>query len=163
VLIEMLKKSPVFEPLSEEDKQIFARLAHAFESQSSNLFLAPDELEVSTSVGNRFQWSAFLVLEPVQAYIKTQMAQRTQIAQRKAVFHLEQQAKAGNVQAAKEINVLSGIMSQEDQNKVVILHQIQRPKLITAQPQNRTYLTQSEVPTEEEEKDGPIPSETPGH
>lgn len=132
MLTGMLKKHPTFQNLPEEDRLILARLATEFEKSSDNLFKSPEELTESTGIGNRFQWATLLVLEPTQSYIKAQMAQLVQIAQRKAFQSLQQMAKTGNVQAAREINELSGIMAQEETNKVIILHQISRPSI---QPQ----------------------------
>ena len=128
----MLKKHPTFQNLPEEDRLILARLAAEFEKSSDNLFKSPEELVESTGIGNRFQWATLLVLEPTQSYIKAQMAQLVQIAQRKAFHSLQQMAKTGNVQAAKEINELSGIMAQEETNKVIVLHYVPRPKEVVS-------------------------------
>lgn len=138
MLTEMLKKHPTFQNLPEEEQLVLARLAVEFEKSSDNLFKSPEELAESTGIGNRFQWATLLVLEPTQSYIKAQMAQLVQIAQRKAFHSLQQMAKTGNVQAAKEINELSGIMTQEETNKVIVLHQISRPSI---QPQEEARQT----------------------
>lgn len=107
---------------------VMARLAQAFADNPDNLYKAPEELAEATQVGNREQWQALLLLEPTQGYIKGQMAQVTQVAARKGLMHLQTQAKAGNVQAVKQIYELSGILAQEESNKTVVLHQISRPK-----------------------------------
>ena len=57
------------------------------------------------------------------------MSAQAQIAQRKTFQTLQVAAQQGNVQAAKEINELSGILQQYDNNKVIVLHQISRPKI----------------------------------
>jgi hypothetical protein len=59
------------------------------------------------------------------------MNHQTQVAQRKTLQALQEAAENGNVQAAKEINELSGIMQAGDNNRVVVLHQIARPKIQT--------------------------------
>lgn len=133
MLTEMLKKNPTFQQMNEEDQMVMARLATEFETKTDYLYKSPEELQAATSLGNRFQWAALLNLEPSQGFIKAQMAQITQVAQRKALQDLQKQAMLGNVQAIKEINVLSGIMAQEDTNKIIVLHQITRPQLKEAQ------------------------------
>jgi hypothetical protein len=56
------------------------------------------------------------------------MAAISQIASRKAFQALLQSALGGNAQAAKQINELSGVLSSTDNNKVVVLTSVPRPK-----------------------------------
>lgn len=130
MLIEMLKQNQPFQMQPLDKQEIIIRLATEFEDNPLALYLTPEELQNKLNLGNKQQWFDFLNLDPVKNYIKTQMAHQSQIAQRKAFKSLQQQALDGNVQAVKEINELSGVMNQGDQNKTVVLHHIQRPKTI---------------------------------
>ena len=126
MLTQMLKQNQVFQKYTEEDQEIYLRLAHQFEQSSNYLFLSPEELPVQTRIGSKDQWQALLTLETTQAYIKGQMAQITQVAQRKAFLSLQEEARNGNVQAVKEINELSGIMEAKDNSRVIVLHRVNR-------------------------------------
>ena len=130
LLIEMLKQNPNFGGLQVEQQEVFARLAAEFEENELALYLSPSELSNKLGVGNRFQWQDFLNLEPVRQYIKGQMGAQAEVASRKTFNSLVQSGMAGEVQAIKQINELSGIMNSGDKNKVVVLHQINRPKII---------------------------------
>lgn len=127
MLVEMLRNHSVFETFTLEQQEVFARLATVFEQDHANLFRSPEELTRSTQLGNRFLWANFLALEPVQQYIKAQIAQSLQIMQRKTLQALQEQAQKGDVQAIKQIQFLAGIMEQQDNNKIIVLHQISRP------------------------------------
>ncbi|CAB4144527.1 hypothetical protein UFOVP453_43 [uncultured Caudovirales phage] len=127
MLLEMLKNSNHYKTLSREQKEILAILATLFEEQSEHtLHLSPQELADVLKTGNRKQWQDFLNLEPTKQFIKTQQAFNAQIAQRKAFQALEREATDGNVNAAKQINELSGILNNVDTNRIVVLHQINR-------------------------------------
>lgn len=128
MLVEMLKKNPTFQAYPVDQQELFARLAHAFEEDDSNVFKNPRELAES-NIGNRNHWQTFLSLDSVQAYIRQQMAYQTQVASRKGFVSLQKEAMSGNVQAIKHLNELSGILEQGDQNKIVVLHRIERPKV----------------------------------
>jgi hypothetical protein len=129
MLTELLKKHPAFQELPLHEQEIFAKLATVFQESTDNLFKSPEELEESTGIGNRFQWARLLAFEPTKHYIESQMAQITQIAHRKAFLSLQKEATLGNVQAVKHINELSGIMENKDNNKIIVLHQIERPQV----------------------------------
>jgi hypothetical protein len=124
VLLDMLKNNHHFQQLPLTQQDIFARLAQNFEDNPLALYLTPVELSQKLNVGSKQNWNDFLNTDVVRNYIKTHMAQQAQIAQRKAFKSLTESALDGNVQAAKEINELSGIMNQSDQNKTIILHRI---------------------------------------
>jgi hypothetical protein len=127
MLLEMLKNSSHYQALSDEQKYILAILATKFEEHSEHtLHLSPTELADTLSIGNKKQWQDFLNLEPTRQYIKTQQAFNAQIAQRKAFQALEREATEGNVNAAKQINELSGILNNIDSNKIIVLHRIDR-------------------------------------
>lgn len=128
-LLTMLKESKSFQDKTAEQQQIFARLADTFESDPDYLFLDPIELTQNTSIGNKQMWFQFLNLEPVKNYIKSEMSYKAQVAQRRAFQALADSAEKGNVQAAKEINELSGIMSASDNNRIVVLMRVSRPEL----------------------------------
>jgi chromosome condensin MukBEF MukE localization factor len=128
MLTEMLKKNKQFQSLPLDKQDLIARLASAFQEDFQYLYLSPEELQNETNIGNRNQWQELLSLDITGQYIKQQMGQQIQVSQRKAIQSLQAQALLGNTQAAKQIVELSGLLTQSDQNKVVILHQIERPK-----------------------------------
>jgi hypothetical protein len=128
-LLTMLKESKSFQDKNLQDQQIFARLADTFESDPDYLFLDPIELTNTTNLGNKQMWFQFLNLEPVKNYIKSEMSYKAQVAQRRAFAALANSAEQGNVQAAKEINELSGIMASSDNNRIVVLMRVSRPEL----------------------------------
>lgn len=80
-----------------------------------------------SEIGNRESWRELLQLQETQNFIKGQMAFLSQIAQRKTFASLVEGALKGNQQAAKQVQELSGILNQQDTNRVVVLHQIPRP------------------------------------
>lgn len=129
MLLDLLKQTDNWEKMSPTEREIQAKLAHHFEQQEHALYLSPDELATQTQIGNKEQWQNFLNLQTVRNYIKAEMSAQAQIAQRKTFQTLQVAAQQGNVQAAKEINELSGILQQYDNNKVIVLHQISRPKI----------------------------------
>ena len=128
MLVEMLKQSDNFKNLPAPKQQIMLKLAHTFEKSTSNLFYNHEELSQLLQTGTKEQWYEFLNLQEVQNYIKTQMAFIAQISQRKTFHSLVQMALDGNQQAAKQVQELSGILNSQDNNKVVVLHFVPRPK-----------------------------------
>lgn len=127
MLTQMLKNSKDFQQLPAERQEILMRLATNFEEHSEHtLHLSPTELSNQLNIGNKNLWQDFLNLEPTRQFIKTQQAFNAQIAQRKAFQALEREANEGNVNAAKQINELSGILNQIDSNRIVVLHRIDR-------------------------------------
>lgn len=132
MLLDMIKNHASFQKMTYEQQQMTAILANTFEESPDNLFKSPDELAKDTSVGNRYTWASFLALEPVQQFIRAQIAQNLQIMQRKTLLALQREAQAGNVQAMKEIKELSGIMDRQDNNKVIVLHYVPRPKEVVS-------------------------------
>jgi chromosome condensin MukBEF MukE localization factor len=132
MLLEMLKKNSQFQALPLTEQEILARLASTFEEDFRYLYLSPDELAEETEVGNRRQWQQLLHLDITNAYIRQQMSSQLQVAQRKAIQALQVESMRGNTQAAKQITDLSNILNQQDSSKIIILHQVQRPK---TQPQ----------------------------
>jgi Mg/Co/Ni transporter MgtE len=127
MLVELLKNARSFQSMPKEQQEITLILANKFEEHSEHtLHLSPQELADTLNLGNKRQWQEFLNLEPTKQYIKTQQAFNAQIAQRKAFQALEREATDGNVNAAKQINELSGILNNIDTNKIIVLHQINR-------------------------------------
>lgn len=126
MLADTLKASNSFQDRSMGQQEAFLALADTFEKNTEALYYSPDELVNKLQLGNREMWTQFLNLEPVMSYIKAEMSHQARVAQRKAFLSLQKLAQEGNVQAAKEINELSGIMSQADNNKVIVMHQIHR-------------------------------------
>lgn len=128
MLVETLKKSPTFQSFTPDQQELYAKLAWAYETEESNIYKTPIELAES-NIGNKNHWQQFLSLDVIQNYVRQQMAHQTQIASRKGLISLQKEAQAGNVQAIKHLNELSGILEQGDQNKIVVLHQISRPTI----------------------------------
>lgn len=129
MLIEMLKESESFKNMNVQKQELTAILAYHFENNPKTLYMTPEELIKHTQKGNKEQWIEFLGLEPVRNYIRAEMSYKAQVAQRKAFQSLANSAEDGNVQAAKEINELSGIMQSADNNKIIVLHRISRPEI----------------------------------
>jgi hypothetical protein len=129
MLLDIIKSSKSYQSLPNEQKEITVRLATAFEEHSEHtLHLTPTELTETLSLGNKKLWQEFLNLEPTKQFIKAQMAFNAQVAQRKAFQSLEREAIGGDVNAAKQINELSGILNNIDSNKIIVLHRIDRSK-----------------------------------
>lgn len=128
LLTKMLDESGALDTLPLPQKTILMALANRFQSHTEYLFLDPDELYEQSSIGTAEDWTQLLNLQETKNYIKGQMAFLSQIAQRKTFASLVQQALSGNQQAAKQVQELSGILNQQDTNRVVVLHQIPRPK-----------------------------------
>lgn len=122
----MLDQSEDFNKLPVPEKSIFMKLANEFQTTTEYLFLNPEELELTTGIGTRKQWEDLLKRQETISYLKGSMAFLSQIAQRKSFASLVQMALTGNQQAAKQVQELSGIMNQQDSNRVIILHKIPR-------------------------------------
>jgi hypothetical protein len=130
-LIDTLQKYQPFQQQPIDMQEVYTRLAETFEdSIDLAIYLTPKELTTKLDIGNPDQWTNFLQMEPVKIFIKSQMAQTLQIAQRKSIQAVAKEAALGNVQAAKQVAELSGALAKIDDNKIVVLHQINRPKLI---------------------------------
>jgi hypothetical protein len=134
VLIQMLENNVSFQNFSKSQQAIYIRLAETFELNDDMLLFTPAELALQTETGTKQQWQEFLNYDPVRAFIKAQMASLATVAQRKAFQSLQKKANEGDVGAARQINELSGIMNSGDNNKVVVMHQIARPKTQTPPP-----------------------------
>lgn len=128
MLAERIKQSPEFATLPHTEQIIQVRLAEAFSEDQNHLYHTPEELVKLTHIGNKEQWQQFLNKEIVRQYIRGQMASLADVAQRKAFQELQKTAAAGNVQAMKEINEISGIMNNTNNHKIIVLHKIERPK-----------------------------------
>lgn len=125
----MLALNPQFEALPGEQKEIYARLADEFYDNELALYLSPKELKEKIGRGNKQQWENFLRFPAVEAYIRAQMAEHAKVASRRALQSLGKEAAAGDVQAARQINELAGVLASADSRKIVVLHKIERPKL----------------------------------
>jgi hypothetical protein len=129
MLSEMIQNNESFKMFPLSQQAIYLKLAETFEENDGMLLFTPSELSTQTTVGSKQQWHDFLNYDPVKAYIKSQMASLATVAQRKAFQSLQKKANEGDVGAARSINELSGIMNSGDNNKVVVMHQIARPRL----------------------------------
>jgi hypothetical protein len=123
----MLQESDTLNKLQPQEQAIFARLADRFSENANYMFLDPIELTASTQLGTPDQWTQLLNMVETQNFIKGQMAFIGQVNQRKTYMSLVRLALEGNQQAAKQVQELSGIMNQQDSNRVIILHRVPRP------------------------------------
>lgn len=128
MLTKMLEEAGTLDPMPLPQKTILLRLANRFQDNTNLLFMNPEELVEHTNIGTREQWESLLKLQETQNFIKGTMQFLSQIAQRKTFQSLVEMALAGNQQAAKQVQELSGIMNQQDQNRTVVLHRIPRPE-----------------------------------
>lgn len=128
MLTKMLEESGALDNLPLPQKTILLHLANKFQSQTDYLFMNQQELYEHTNLGKPDTWQDLLNLQETKNYIKGQMAFIAQIAQRKTFASLVAMALEGNQQAAKQVQELSGILNQQDTNRVVVLHQIPRKK-----------------------------------
>jgi hypothetical protein len=128
MLTKMLEESGALNEYSLPQKTILMHLANRFQSQTDYLFYNPEELYEAIQIGTVEDWQKLLNLQETKNYIKGQMAFIAQIAQRKTFASLVEMALGGNQQAAKQVQELSGILNQQDTNRVVVLHQIPRKK-----------------------------------
>lgn len=132
MLVNLLKNDKEFQSLPDQKQELFLALAHQLETNSKDLiYLDAEELTETTGIGNRTLWQALTNLPATRQFIKAEMQRFTDVAQRRAFKALQKQAENGNVSAAKEIQELSGILNQTDNNRLIILHQIQRPKEVS--------------------------------
>jgi hypothetical protein len=127
ILTKMLQKNQEFISLPVDKQDLILRLATQYQQDFLYIYLSTKELEEETEIPST-HWQVLLDLDITQQYIKQQLSNNIQIANRKAILALQSQAQQGNVQAAKQINEIAGILTQQDQNKIVVLHKIQRPK-----------------------------------
>lgn len=87
--------------------------------------MTPHELEQKTNIPEE-HWRNYLDQESTRQLIHRRITEDAEIAQRKAMQALSKEAQRGNVQAIKELNQLSGILSQNS-NKQIVTHYIPRP------------------------------------
>ena len=130
MLIEMMKANPSFSSLPIEKREAYAKLADTFEDNELALYLDPIELTDKLGIGNRQLWQDFLNFDAVRQYISGQMANAAQVATRKTLQSLIKQGVGGDVQAIRQINEMSGVLNSGDKNKVIVLHQINRSKVV---------------------------------
>lgn len=136
MLIEMLKSDPNFQNLSNTHQRALAKLAEVFEGDVTALYATPAELQERFRLGSYQNWFEFLNMETVRRYIKAQLAFQAEVAQRASIPALSKAAKEGDIQAAKMIENLSGILNSGDRNRVVVLHRIDRPQTKTEETNN---------------------------
>lgn len=133
-LPKLLAASETFTKLPLDKREVFLRMAHAFEQHADNAIqLTATELATSLNLGNKQLWQDFLNLQPVIAFIRAEMAALAQVAIRKNMKSLQREAMQGNVQAAKMITELSGVLTSGEQNKIFVMHRVNRNQT-TAQP-----------------------------
>jgi hypothetical protein len=128
MLTKMISESGVLNDKSLPEQTILMTLASRFQDNTNFLFLDPEELVVQSGMGTKDQWTDILKLQETQNFIKAQMQFLSSIAQRKTFQSLVESALSGNQQAAKQVQELSGIMNQQDQNRTVVLHYVPRAK-----------------------------------
>jgi chromosome condensin MukBEF MukE localization factor len=128
MLTQMINESGVLKDKTLPEQTILMKLAARYQENTNFLFLDPEELQTESGIGTKEQWTELLRLQETQNFLKGQMQFLAQIAQRKTFQSLVQSALGGNAQAAKQVQELSGIMNQQDQNRTVVLHYVPRPK-----------------------------------
>jgi chromosome condensin MukBEF MukE localization factor len=128
MLTQMINESGVLKDKTLPEQTILMKLAARYQENTNFLFLDPEELQQESGIGTKEQWTELLRLQETQNFLKGQMQFLAQIAQRKTFQSLVQSALGGNAQAAKQVQELSGIMNQQDQNRTVVLHYVPRPK-----------------------------------
>lgn len=133
MLIEMMKANPSFSSLPIEKREAYAKLADTFEDNELALYLDPIELTDKLGIGNRQLWQDFLNFDAVRQYISGQMANAAQVATRKTLQSLIKQGVSGDVSAIRQINEMSGVLNSGDKNKVIVLHQINRSKVVRSE------------------------------
>lgn len=126
MLRKMIQNSPTFTQYNREKQEIISALADAFEEYKEAVYQTPEQLAYTLKIGTKDLWQEFLNLEQTRSYIKSEMGFNAQIAARQAFLALQSQAKTGDVQAAKQINELAGVLQNADQNRIIVLHQINR-------------------------------------
>jgi hypothetical protein len=89
--------------------------------------LSPSELTKITNISQDIWYEFLNNNEEIRQYIHRRTNEDIEIAHRKAMQALGDQASNGNVQAIKELNNLSGILNQNN-NKQIVTHYIPRPK-----------------------------------
>jgi hypothetical protein len=89
--------------------------------------LSPSELTKATNIAQDIWYEFLNNNEEIRQYIHRRTNEDIEIAHRKAMQALGDQASNGNVQAIKELNNLSGILNQNN-NKQIVTHYIPRPK-----------------------------------
>jgi chromosome condensin MukBEF MukE localization factor len=124
----MINESGVLKDKTLPEQTILMKLAARYQENTNFLFLDPEELQQESRIGTKEQWTELLRLQETQNFLKGQMQFLAQIAQRKTFQSLVQSALGGNAQAAKQVQELSGILNQQDQNRTVVLHYVPRPK-----------------------------------
>jgi hypothetical protein len=124
----MINESGVLKDKTLPEQTIMMKLASTFQDNTKLLFMEPEELLEETGIGTKDQWTELLRLQETQNFLKGQMQFLAQIAQRKTFQSLVTSALGGNAQAAKQVQELSGILNQQDQNRTVVLHYVPRPK-----------------------------------
>jgi hypothetical protein len=128
MLTKMLSESGVLDDRTLPEKTILMKLAARYQENTNFLFLDPEELQTESGIGTKEQWTELLRLQETQNFLKGQMQFLAQIAQRKTFKSLVESALGGNANAAKQVQELSGVLNQQDQNRTVVLHYVLRPK-----------------------------------
>lgn len=127
MLQQMLFSHEPFQQFPPDIKEAYLRLARHLEITPEALAQTPDELEQDTTIPAD-TWARFLNLIPVQQFIRSKMRDLTSIGSRKAIFALSKKAAIGDTQATKQLNELSGILEQSDNNRIIVLHYVPRQK-----------------------------------
>jgi hypothetical protein len=128
MLTQMINESGVLKDKTLPEQTILMKLAARYQENTNFLFLDPEELQTESGIGTKEQWTELLRLQETQNFLKGQMQFLAQIAQRKTFQSLVQSALGGNAQAAKQVQELSGVLNQQDNNRTVVLHYVPRPK-----------------------------------
>jgi hypothetical protein len=128
MLTQMINESGVLKDKTLPEQTILMKLAARYQENTNFLFLDPEELQTESGIGTKEQWTELLRLQETQNFLKGQMQFLAQIAQRKTFKSLVESALAGNANAAKQVQEISGLFSKQDDNRVIVLHHVPRSK-----------------------------------
>lgn len=109
------------------EKIITARLMKISKELPDFHTLSPSEMSKITNISQDIWYEFLNNNEEIRQYIHRRTNEDIEIAHRKAMQALGDQASNGNVQAIKELNQLSGILNQNN-NKQIVTHYIPRPR-----------------------------------
>lgn len=139
-LLTLLRQTEAYADYHEFVKETFDGMAQAFDDDPNLLAFDTTELVARYPDSTHEQWRTFLNLEVVNRYIKNVIKFESGIAFRKAHKALALAASTGNTTAAKQITEISQILTQEVNNRTVVLTYVQRPRKPVPKPKEEEYV-----------------------
>ena len=135
MLIDMLRQSKDLDQ-DPVNLEVILKLADAFESDTENLYRSPEELAEHLQIGSKQRWKEFLRIPQVQSFIDAEVKEANKVNFRKGLKAISQSAEKGdNAQFSKQLTELSGIFDKQDNQKIIVLHQVSRPSFENSNPQ----------------------------